>query len=290
MVTLLILPLALLGALLLYQGWRLASPSKRALQAYHQEYLSHPENHGISIRATACLDEKIPTLVVEPTAPFASRGTKVREQLQARGIKLISEKELHTNTIEHTILLLHGRNGRKEDLLPVAERFCAAGLRCLIIDLPAHGESTIPTVHFGSSEWEQDLPFQVLLECSKKYHFSPSKASLWGMSMGGSFANSALADPEHGSHWNSAIIVCSLGGASLQDVSPADWVKNSDTPVMIIHGDQDNLISKERGISLFNSYPHSNKRWVEVAGGTHQNILVTPMPLYAEMLEWILSN
>jgi len=312
-----ILPLLLLFGYITYQGWRLASPSRKAVQDYHRDWLDHPEEHGVSIEKTMCLDGKVPVLVIEPSSPLGKRGVKIREQLIAKAVTILSEEEVATNEAAHTVVLLHGRNGRKEDLLAVAERFCAVGLRCLLVDLPAHGDSAVETVLFGASEWEQDIPFRVLLECAEKYDFSPKKASLWGMSMGGSFANSALADKQHGSHWRSVVIVCSFdrldqvirgqcksdiltdyvskvsescGGAQLSDVSPADWVKSVHTPVMMVHGTKDSLISDERGRALYNSYASTNKRWVEVDGGTHQNILVTPMPLYAEMLEWILLH
>ncbi len=310
-----LLPLVLLTGFIIYQGWRLASPNRKAIQNYHRDWLVQPNLHGVSIEETLCLNGKVPVLLIQPSMPLGERGIKVREQLSIRGVTILSLEEMVNHNATHTVVLLHGRNGRKEDLLAVAERFCAVGLRCLLIDLPAHGDSEVETVHFGASEWEQDLPYKVLLECAEKYNFSQKKASLWGMSMGGSFANSALADDEHGDHWRRAVIVCSFdrleklikgqcksnlltsivskvseccGGARLIDVSPADWVKSVNTPVMLVHGNADSLISQERGRALYNAYASVDKRWVEVDGGTHQNILVTPMPLYAEMLEWLL--
>lgn len=315
LVVVIILPLLLLTSFLTYQGWRLASPSRKVIQDYHLEWINHSEQHGISIEFTVCLSGKAPVLVIEPALPLGERGIKIRNQLEQRGFSIKPVDKLISPS--HTVVLLHGRNGRKEDLLAVAERFCAVGLRCLLIDLPAHGDSALETVKFGADEWERDLPYRALLECSRKFHFSPTDASLWGMSMGGSFANSALADVEHGDHWKSAIIVCSFdqldkvirakcrselltsivskvsenfGGARLGDVTPAEWVKSVETPVMVVHGNDDSLISRERGRALYNAFASTDKRWIEVDGGTHQNILVTPMPLYSEMLGWILQH
>ena len=305
----LLFTLCLVG-FIFYQGWRLASPSKRSIQTYHNSWLETPENHGMKIQSTSCLDGKIPTLILEPSTPLGKRGSLIRKQLIDRGQKIISE-------VDHTVVLLHGRNGRKEDLLAVGERFCAVGLRCILIDLPAHGDSPLETVQFGASDWEQNLPYRVLLECAERYHFSPAKASLWGMSMGGSFANHACADSEHGSHWKSLIIVCSFdrldkvinnqvhsqwitslvsksaefhGGVKLSKAAPEQWVKSVHTPVMVVHGDQDTLIPLENGKNLYNSYASKDKRWITVAGGNHSNILITPMPLFAEMACWILSH
>ena len=66
------------------------------------------------------------------------RQRQLRAQLRTRGLALPVYGNVHG-----TLILLHARKGRKEDLLPVAERFAAAGFRCLIPDLPAHGESRV---------------------------------------------------------------------------------------------------------------------------------------------------
>ena len=84
--------------------------------------------------------------------------------------------------------------------------------------------------------------------------------------------------------------VCeNFGGAELSKVKPGEWATNVHTPVMVVHGTEDSLISLDSGKNLYRAYASENKRWVEVAGATHQNILVTEMPLYADMSEWILS-
>ncbi|MGB8354986.1 MAG: hypothetical protein WCD79_13910 [Chthoniobacteraceae bacterium] len=57
----------------------------------------------------------------------------------------------------------------------------------------------------------------------------------------------------------------------------------------IAHGNQDALISMERGRRLYDAFPGAKKKWIEVEGGTHGTILVTPMALYAEMSAWFLA-
>ena len=303
-----------MAGFVIYHGRDLASPARRALQDYHTVILENPEAHGISIERLDCLDGKVPTLIVEPDSQsvVGKRGELLRSQTKAKGVQLSEH-----GVIVKTVVLLHGRNGRKEDLLPVAERFCAVGLRCVLIDMPAHGDSPVQLVKFGADEWEQDLPRAVLLECAEKFQFSADHAALWGMSMGGSFANSAVADPKHGHTWSSLTIVCSFdslqsvleaqshssfltdcvskvcqssGGADISQVSPALWVKDVTTPVLVVHGKEDQLIPSDNGKNLYHSYASERKRWIQVAEGNHSNILITPMPLYAEMAEWILQR
>lgn len=291
---------------IVHQGWRLASPERRALQDYHASWLDTPNAHGVEISRLECCGGKVPTLIVEPSksVSLGKRGLLLREQLQQKGIALGKHGEIIGNMV-----LLHGRNGRKEDLLPVAERFCAAGFRCVIPDLPAHGESPIKTVHFGALEWERKLPEAVLLEAASEMGFDASSSGLWGMSMGGSFATHAAAYDD----WNSLTIVCSFdrlnhileeqceplsntiaascqyfGGVDPTVVTPEEWSKRVQEPVLVLHGDADKLIPISLGRSLYESFASPDKRWITVEGGTHQSILVTPMPVYAEMVEWAL--
>jgi hypothetical protein len=58
---------------------------------------------------------------------------------------------------------------------------------------------------------------------------------------------------------------------------------------MVAHGTEDTAIAMERGRALFDAFRSREKRWVEVEGGTHGDVLITPMPLYATMASWFLE-
>lgn len=296
-------------AFILHQGKRIASPDRRPLQDYHREYFANPAEHGIHIDRLTCLEDKAPCLIITPdaSAGLGRRGKLIRLQIQSSPVA-------HGHVVG-TVVLLHGRNGRKEDLLPVAERFCAIGLRCLIPDLPAHGESPVHATRFGLDEWEKNLSADVLNECAKHFEFDPRPAALWGISMGGSFATSAASAIR--SHWSSLTIVSSFdrldhviegqcrsailagfisdisqrnGGPKLSAVQPQRWATKAKLPVLVAHGTDDALIDEELGHRLYSSFPSEEKRWVEVEGGTHSNVLTTPKPLYSIMADWILVH
>jgi hypothetical protein len=129
----------------------LIAPERRSLQEYHREWLEHAAAHGLVIKRFDTAAARTPCLLVEPDAVAgpAERGRRLRDQLGELGHKLAPY-----GAVKGTLVLLHGRKGRKEDLLPVAERFCAAGFRCIMPDLPAHGENPIATVRFGTAEDE----------------------------------------------------------------------------------------------------------------------------------------
>jgi pimeloyl-ACP methyl ester carboxylesterase len=303
--------------LVFWSGWRLASPSRRPLQDYHRDYLTHPAAHGLDIEPYTTADGT-PCLVCTPypTGQLGQRGSKIRGQLTACGIALRNPGQ-----IVGTLVLLHGRNGRKEDYLPIAERLCAAGFRCLIPDLPAHGDHPLATTTYGVRE--AGLPARVLAEASIEFAFAPQPAGLMGMSMGGSVAVHAAALPD--APWRALVIISSfdslpavmtgqakrrgsplLGppwaagaavvfrlrtGLSVDAVQPSRRAAAIRIPTFIAHGTADSIIPHDSGRRLFDSLPRATiKQWTEVPGADHHNVFVTDFPIYADTAAWLLAH
>ena len=289
---------------------KIASPDRRVLQDYHREYLESPQSRGVVIVELAPYEGMVPSLVVTPDrfGGAASRGQLLRDQLESREVELPDFGE-----VVKLAVLLHGRNGRKEDLLPVAERFCAVGFVCVLPDLPAHGESEIETVGYGSREFERKLAWRVAEEVSCEASLENLPRVLWGMSMGGSFAIHGVA--ENPDDWQRMVIVSSSdslggviddtwagsfrflvdemvearGGPEVRRVRPVDLVGSLKTPILFVHGDSDDLINEKRGRALFEA-SSGEKEFLTVEGGTHANVLVTEAPVYAAMAEWLLAQ
>lgn len=60
-------------------------------------------------------------------------------------------------------------------------------------------------------------------------------------------------------------------------------------PVLVAHGTSDHVIPIECGRRLHAALPSGiEKRWVEIPGAGHDNVLSTDFPVYAEMAEWML--
>ena len=115
-------------------GSEIASPSRRPLMDYHHDFLTNQTAHGMRIEPFMASDGT-PCLVVSPAGNPGERGGIIRKQLTERGLTLPP-----FGLVKGTLVLTHGRKGRKEDYLPIAERLCAVGFRCVIPDLPGHGE------------------------------------------------------------------------------------------------------------------------------------------------------
>ena len=311
--------LAGMGGVAWWGAGQIVHPSRRPLQGYHLEMLGRPEQYGLTIQkyevpALSPYLFPTPILLCEPLSQGqgGARGAKIQQDLNQKKIPLPNYGD-----IRGTIVILHGRRGRKEDGLPVAERFCAAGFRCILPDLPAHGDNQNPVASYGLHEWQ--LPDQLEKVTAKNFNLPLVPRFLWGISQGGSVAVQAAAKTS----WQGLIVVSSFarfedicegqtrklfgpaapalfpllkffvesrGHYSLQSVSPVNAASALQLPVMIAHGTTDKLIPMTVGRQLYGAVGSPQKTWVEVAGGTHDGVLITPMPLYAEMAAFYLRS
>lgn len=303
------------AAAIWWAGNELASPGRRPLQDYHREFLADPAAHGVTVKPFT-LSDGTPCLMMEPLADrrLGLRGEKVRAQLQDMALPPPGQ-------IIGTLVLVHGRKGRKEDYLLIGERLCAAGFRCLLPDIPAHGEHPAPTITFGLRE--ADLPAKVLDEAASQFAFSAHPAGLLGMSMGGAVSMHAAALPNR--PWKTLVIISSFDrletaiqknvadriGTTLGSLwrHAAGWIYEWRTgvslsrirsdlpastltlPTLIAHGTADRVIPLESGRRLFASLPADlEKQWIEVPGADHHNVLITDFPIYATIARWMLEH
>ncbi len=305
------------AALTWWAGSELASPSRRPLHDYHLEFLAHPAAHGMQVEKFT-LKDGTPCLMCapDPSGKLGSRGETIRSQFAAKNYPLPPAGQ-----VLGTLVLVHGRKGRKEDYLPIAERLCAVGFRCLLPDLPSHGEHPSPLIYYGVREAQ--LPAQVLNEASEKFSFPPQPAGLLGMSMGGSVAMHAADLPS--SPWQALVIISSfhafqpalqlqassLAGSwlgkpwadgagwiyqwktdlALSDIQPHTHAAHLQIPTLILHGTDDRIVPIESGRQLFASLPaRLEKKWVEIPSADHHNVLITDFPTYATIAQWMLTH
>ena len=280
---------------------------------YHREYLNRPGEHGLRIETFTTADGT-PCLVCTPAGKLGERGEIIRRQLTDRGSVLAPFGQ-----IRGTLVLVHGRKGRKEDYLPIAERLVAAGFRCVIPDMPAHGDHPGKIATYGIRE--ACIPGESLKQASRKFRFDAQPAGLFGISMGGSVSlhASGLADAP----WRALVIVASfdslssvvddragrhLGttagsilsaatreiflrktGVSLASIRPISYASSLRIPVLIAHGTEDLQVSTACGRRLFDAVPTTvPSRWVEIQGADHDNVLITSHPIYADIAEWMI--
>ncbi|MBL9116769.1 MAG: alpha/beta fold hydrolase [Verrucomicrobiaceae bacterium] len=215
-------------------------------------------------------------------------------------------------------MLLHGHSGCKEDHLPVAERLCAAGLRCLLVDLPAHGTSPIKFATFGRIE--STIPREVLLGAAQTFGFSPQPAVLFGVSQGGAIALlAAHLDPtmwaavaeisafasldrviDHkargvfgplGSMFAGAIngLVKSRASFHPSEIRPLDVVRALHIPVLVGHGEEDTLVTLDHAEEIFRAAPGPGKDYLLIKKAGHSDVFVTNAPVYKAIAKFLLG-
>lgn len=301
--------------LILWAGNQIASPTRRPVIDYHREFLSNPAAHGLQIdRFTA--SDGTPCLICSPGVTLGDRGVIIRRQLTTRGLALPP-----VGKITGTLVLTHGRKGRKEDYLPIAERLCAVGFRCVIPDLPAHGAHPGPIATYGVNEAQ--LPARILNEASRKFAFAKHPAGLLGMSMGGSVAVHAAALPD--APWQALVVISSFdsfpaaiegqasrhigttlgplwaagtnvvyrrkSGIPLAAIQPRRHAASLTIPTFIAHGTADRVVPMASGRRLFEALPATTvKKWQEIPGADHDNALITSFPIYADIAEWMIRH
>ena len=309
--------LLLIIALCLWAGDQLASPTRRPLQDYHREFLADPAAHGVSVESLT-LSDATPCLMVQPRADgkLGTRGLKLRDQFKTETIALPTAGQ-----VIGTLVLVHGRKGRKEDYLLIAERLCAVGFRCILPDMPAHGEHPEAYATFGIRE--ADIPARALQESAEKFKFNPVPAGLMGMSMGGAVSMHAAARPDQ--PWQALVILssfdrletaiqknvsdrvgCFLGnawagiagwiyqwktGIAIQEIRSDLPAAKITIPTLVAHGTSDRVIPQESGKRLYMALPETiEKQWIDVPEADHDNVLITDFPIYATVAEWMLRH
>ncbi|QJE98259.1 alpha/beta hydrolase family protein [Luteolibacter luteus] len=302
-----------------YGSERLVSPQRRSLQDYHRDILDKPDQYGLRIQAYTGPEETPCLLVTSSPAPGEAKKSRIlREELTRRGLSLPP-----WGTEIGTVVLLYGHAGRKEDHLPICERFTAAGFRCLLLDIPGQGENMASFGTFGVRE--APLIEKVLADASTRFGFAPSPSCLFGVSQGGAIAIQTAARTP--SKWAAVASVatfssldrpvlatarelvpkdlqfcCPLAALCVScgtrvragfwpaDVRPVDAAGKLNIPVFIAHGDQDPYIGIEQARDIFAAVPGSRKTFVVVKGATHNNVLATGSHgLYADVSQFFLD-
>ncbi|MFD2256364.1 alpha/beta hydrolase [Luteolibacter algae] len=305
------------GVIVWWCANEVAQPGRRPIHAGASAFFDGTAKAGYSVE-TFTSSQGVPALLCTPevVGVFSPRAGLIRQQLGERGVEIPA-----SGKIVGTIVILHGRGGMKEDYLAVAERFCAVGFRCLILDLPGHGGNPGKFTTYGVLE--APMVLECYQEAAGEYGFSGDPCMLFGQSMGGSVAVYTAALPE--SPFRSMVVVSSfdslrtvigkktdsllglaLGGlveatanhvygwrtgVKFSEIRPCDEAAKIHIPSLLVHGDDDNFVTAESGKLLFDALPDEDKKqWLIIPGGNHNNVLITDYPLYSTIAEWFLES
>ncbi|MEM8955316.1 MAG: alpha/beta fold hydrolase [Verrucomicrobiota bacterium] len=295
-------------------------PERRPTTAWHQDFLRKPAQHSLAIHPFSATSPDGVTL----EALFIQAAHKPGDGERYQRIRRLLTKEnpalvpfLPHTSAHGTVLWLHGRNSIKENALPIAERFVAAGYNFICFDARAHGQSTGKYITYGPREADDvTTVLDAAEEQFARFHLKPFAA--FGNSLGGAVilqslareprlragvSVSAFADlnqliKEH-AHRKLPVPTASLGHLVLKYAawranfnpffaSPATHAQTIDVPVMIVHGQKDHLIPPHHSEQIYNAIPHSNKTHRIIPDANHRSVLSTGGdPLYADIIQFI---
>ncbi|MEM1444006.1 MAG: alpha/beta fold hydrolase, partial [Verrucomicrobiota bacterium] len=242
------------------------------------------------------LNTILATRASDPGAALKTR--EMMRRLRSRGIA-------NADQPRGTILLLHGRGGRKEDMLWIAKRLVAADFRCVVYDARAHGQSEGDFCTFGKNEsLDVEAVIDQVSEHLRQRNETTGPVGIFGISLGAAVALqsgdierppaalvavspfSGLPEIVHRSgkriihrhlpRWLSS--GCLLVGGWRADFEPDSIVPlesagKMTTPLYMVHGALDEVIPISQGQEIFSAVASPSKYWETVATGNHGNVL-----------------
>ncbi|RYD32929.1 MAG: alpha/beta fold hydrolase [Verrucomicrobiaceae bacterium] len=288
---------------------QLTLPRRPAVEPWMTRILENPGQSGLRLRhfnVTTRDGYQLQALMADPTAKAGAtaRGRPIVKALKAAGLAgSASGSGSGTDDPEPrgTVILLHGMSTRKENMLPVAERFAAAGFRCILYDSRGHGDSSGVHVTYGTYETE-DLR-RVLLEAKKMAGLRGlGPVGLFGYSLGGAVALQAqpglpevkavcsvsafaelspVVSGQAENLWNgiaSRLLPVVRFETWLQagfdpfSVSPLASAAQVTCPVLLVHGLKDNLVPVQQARNLAAALGPHCRDTILVPAGTHGGI------------------
>jgi uncharacterized protein len=297
----------------------LLTPNRQALEPRHKAMLAQPAEYGLALEPFRVrTDDAIglaAVLVTRAAAP--GKAEKSRRMASLLGVPFDGPAK----TPRGTVFLLHGRSGKKEDMLAIAERFVAADYRCLVYDARCHGESDGENCTFGHAEKDD---FRAVLDQTlallEDRGENPGQLCAVGISLGASVLLQSLPDeprlsavvavapfatlPDVVNHsarrniyrhiplWLIAGTMRTGGfraGFDPFQVSPLRGVEQTTRPIFFVHGELDEVIPVEHTRRL-HAAAKGPKQLRLIPDGTHGNVLAKGGDaLYREMIEFCLG-
>lgn len=297
----------------------LLTPNRHALEPRHHAMLGDPADYGLALepfRVTAADGIGLAAMLVT-RADRPGKSEKSRRMAALLGLPFDGPAPAPRGTV----FLLHGRSGKKEDMLAIAERFVAAGYRCLVYDARCHGGSDGENCTFGHAEKGdfRSILDHTLARLAARGE-DPGQLCAVGISLGASVILQSLPDePRLGAvvavapfatlpdvvnhsarrnihrHIPLWLIAGTMRTGGLRagfdpfQVSPLRGVAQSTRPIFFVHGELDAVIPVEHTRRL-HAAAKGPKQLRLVPDGTHGNVLAKGGDaLYHEMITFCLA-
>ncbi len=270
------------------------------------------------------LNYLLPSIIVQIKHPLLSFREPLTQKELPQGFEEIQVFNKHDgislsafysksklDTAKGTVILVHGIRASKEHFIPLAQYLNDKGYNVAALDQRAHGQSEGKYCAFGYYEKHDLLALVDELEKNK----SVKRIGVWGQSLGAAVCLQAMAIDKRikfgiieSTFSDFRLIVNDYIKSSIGDflpqfivnyvinragimasfdpdkVKPIESCKAITQPIYMIHGDADKRIKLLYGKNNYEAIPHSEKKFLEVQGGTHLNIWTIGGEKYFEMI------
>jgi len=195
---------------------------------------------------------------------------------------LLSGWYIPAENAELTVLFCHGNGGNMFHRLDSINIFCNLGLNCFIFDYRGYGSSEGKPGEEGTY-LDVMAAYKWLTEEKK---VSPADIIIFGKSLGGSIAAQLASKVEAGALIIESAFTSYVGiGRKFYPYMPVRWfarfsyktidyIRDVLCPVMIIHSRNDEIVSFEFGLELYEA-ANEPKEFVEIFGGHNDGFLVS---------------
>lgn len=250
--------------------------------------MKHPATWGLSLQSY-----DVPTDHGNHLSALMVRRSSNDKATDSRG-NLLGRRHVVSKS---TVVLFHGINARKEQMLGLCQWYIAAGFQCVVYDSRGHGDSSPARATYGRLEVE-DL--KKVLQQTKRQFGDLGKLVFHGNSMGGAVAlQSAPHVP------NLKAVVATATFANLYDtmkyqasqrhltpllpivrrqivadadfdpreIRPANQIKGSGIPVLLIHGSDDRVIPISVAKEAQSIIGYEQCRLITVQGAGHNDVV-----------------
>jgi uncharacterized protein len=259
-----------------------------------------------ALLAVGCgtLDERQRAWIFQPSDASWGRSAELARDMDPVWIEFKSEvtgepAKLHALWAENrtsrdapVLLYLHGARWNVEGSSPRIRRLQDMGFSVLAIDYRGFGKSS-PGLPSEASAYEDAREAWRWLGAK----YPQRQRFIFGHSLGGAIAIdlAAQVDDEHGTiveaTFTSIPEVAStmkfgwlpIGPLITQRFDAASKVKRVGSPLLVVHGDSDNLIASELGRKLYESAT-GTKRFLLVEGGSHHSTMSVGFDQYRKAL------
>ncbi|WP_048601973.1 alpha/beta hydrolase [Rubeoparvulum massiliense] len=214
-----------------------------------------------------------------------------------------------------TVIMVHGLNGNRTTVYPIATLFLENGYNVLAYDQRSSGDNTAPYTTFGYLE-SHDLKDYVAYV--REQIGEENRIGVWGTSFGGATVGIYLGSEEADKEVGFAILDCPISemefmlstkmeemdvgipidylmftgnittklklGFTYEDANVCNYTSNTKVPVIIINSKSDIITPYFMGEDIYQSIPHEQKKIFTVEDSKHAEVFFDYPAEYTEQV------